>query len=351
MPTVIQQSNLSELPLVPTSALTLLSAQTTEPSLTVAMHCGVQSIFSAKLYTLYGKVEFHDPASLIEQFMRDNHRFIARIEIIFGTEAITLNCLYSDYDLPLDTDFSATFLTLLPAQRTHPGSVVTIAVDTQDAITAATVKALGTDPEGHPLTHTLDHTVLTQKIFGLAEIDVSALIAKVKEESAMTKVTSFTVNSGSRQKSLFISPDPDYLTFRFRSCFNVPETVDISGVSVMKTEVSRDVATCSGRTLHYDRHTSRTYEHTTGPLTRIEAAALAQLVESRAVSLLIDGTEYPVLITDHTSEVTDDNSTLNTLKFTWRFTGNRPRLFGSTLRPLLDESKGIFTEPFTPEYQ
>lgn len=351
MSTAIQQASLALLPLVPTSALSSLSALTDEPSLTVSMRSGYQTIFTTKLYAYYGVVEFTDPASLIEQYMRDAGRFYAPVEITFDTESITLNCLYCEYDLPPDTDLSATFLTLLPAQRTHPGSVVTVAAGSQEAISQATVKVLGTDSEGHPLTHTLDSTCLTQGLFGLAEINVSALIALVTSTTDIRRVTSFTVNSGPRQKIFFIAPDPDFLTFRFRSCFNVPETVDIPGVSVMVTEVTRDDALCSGRTLQYNRQTSRTYTHTTGPLTRIEAAALAQLIESRSVTLLVDGTEYPVIITDHTSEVTDDNSTLNTLKFTWRFTGHRPRLFGPTLKPLLDESTGIFTTPFTPEYQ
>ncbi len=166
----------------------------------------------------------------------------------------------------------------------------------------------------------------------------------------MSQVSIISVSYGDIVKSLFICDIPDYLEFRYRNCFNCPETAFVSGASVMKTEVSRDLAVCAGHSLQYNHLTSRTYEHTTAPLTRMEAAALSQLIESRSVSVIIDGKEYPVIITDHTSEVSNDDSSLNTMKFVWHFTGKRPRLFGDTLLPLM-ESFGIFTQEFDETYQ
>ncbi len=77
---------------------------------------------------------------------------------------------------------------------------------------------------------------------------------------------------------------------------------------------------------------------------------MSQLVESRSVSVVVDGKEYPVIISDHTCDVKNDCRTLNTMKFTWRFSGKRPRLFGDSLSPLL-ESYGIFTREFEEPYQ
>lgn len=142
----------------------------------------------------------------------------------------------------------------------------------------------------------------------------------------MERVSAVTVLYGNAVKYLFIHDRPDALEFRFRNCFNCMESVFISGSSVMKTEVSRESAFCSGESLQYNHLTTRTYEHSTAPLTGMEMAAMSQLIEARSAFVVFDGTECPVVISDHTSELSNDDSTLNTVKFTWKFIGKRPDL-------------------------
>lgn len=351
MSTTILQAHLESVPLVPTSALTSLSAQTTEASLRVSLTCGHDTIFTTILYPHLGIVEFQDPASLIEHYLRKKGATTATIVARFGTEALAINCIYCEYELPAGHDFSASFLTLLPALRVHDGSVVHIDADSLAALEAISVTAVGTDAAGSLKSFHLTDPSPVAISYGRATLDISQMIARVKASSGITRIHCFTASSGARQKSLFLVSDPSFLTFRFRNCFNAPETVDISGTSVMKTEVSRQLAICQLRSRQYDYVTDRTYVHTTGPLTRMEAAALSQLVESRDTAILLSGTEYPVLITDHTAEVSDDDSAQNTFKFTWRFASRRPRLFGATLSPLLDESLNIFTGQFSLEFQ
>ncbi len=139
------------------------------------------------------------------------------------------------------------------------------------------------------------------------------------------------------------------MTFTFRNCFNVPEPVYLPGQTVMKPEVSVDDAVCSGRTLQYNRVISRSYEFTSGPLTRHEAAALAQFLESHSVSVVVDDVAYEIVITDQSTEISSDASSLNVLKFTWQFADRRPHLFGDDLDPLLYSSQ-IFTEQFQQQY-
>lgn len=51
----------------------------------------------------------------------------------------------------------------------------------------------------------------------------------------------------------------------------------------------------------------------------------------------------PILITDFTSELSDTDEKLNSVKFTWRFAENRPKIAAP-------QSPGIFNEKFNPTF-
>jgi len=51
----------------------------------------------------------------------------------------------------------------------------------------------------------------------------------------------------------------------------------------------------------------------------------------------------PIIITDFTSELSDTDEKLNSVKFTWRFAENRPKV-------AVPESPGIFNEKYNPTF-
>ncbi len=51
----------------------------------------------------------------------------------------------------------------------------------------------------------------------------------------------------------------------------------------------------------------------------------------------------PIIITDFTSELSDTDEKLNSVKFTWRFAQNRPKV-------AVPESPGIFKEKYNPTF-
>lgn len=51
----------------------------------------------------------------------------------------------------------------------------------------------------------------------------------------------------------------------------------------------------------------------------------------------------PILITDFTSELSDTDEKLNSVKFTWRFAENRPKIAAP-------QSPGIFNDKFNPTF-
>lgn len=345
-------SDIADRPICATSALGRLVVSTDAESVRVSLSHENEGFYSATLYAYDGAVYVDDLASVIESlFLRLGwHSHSIRISVSASghpdiSAFMDINCLYCSYDMPDDFDPSVSFFTCLQAQRVPPSAVL---------------KVYGQVAKNNPVRFGVSGTladgtraacnILSTAGDGYISVDIPDIISQCKSVYSFASVSIVSVVYGSMSKSYFICEMPDCLEFRFRNCFNVPETIFVSGSSVMKTEVSRDSAFCAGKILQYNHLTTRTYEHTTAPLTRMEAAAMSQLIESMQSAVVTDGTEYPVIIDDHTSEVSNDDSSLNALKFTWRFTGRRPRLFGETLSPLL-ESFGIFTTQFTEPYQ
>lgn len=335
-----------------TSAIGRVDISTDAPSLRISLSADSEIFYAVRLYAYDGMVSVDDLASVIElHFQRKGwHRHAVTVSAIVSgspevSDSMTLDCLYCSYDVPVDFDPSKSFYTCFQIQRVPPSaefpvygpmtrnSVVSLRVSGRDA---------GFNPASYELKTFADD--------GYVRISIPEVAERCLALGGLERIHTVSVFCGDLVKSVFVFDMPDFLEFRFRNCFNCPETVFVPGKSVMKTEVSRDLAYASGQVLQYNYMTTRTYEHVTAPLTRMEAAVISQLVESRSVSVFADGREYPAVITDHTSEVSNDDSTLNSLKFTWRFTGKRPRLFGDTLSPLL-ESYGIFTHQFEEPYQ
>ena len=335
-----------------TSAIGRLSVSTDAPSVTVTLSNEGMEFYRATLYAYNGRVSVDDLASVIElRFLSLGwHLHSVRISVAATSDPtvsdyMDLNCLYCAYDMPDDYDPSLSFFSCFQSQRVPPSAVIRFyGMIFRNSPVRFNVSGFTAD--GTPAAC----EILSSSFDGYVTVDIPSIINTCRSDFDMATVSVVSVFCNGIGKSLFICSMPDALEFRFRNCFNCPETVFVTGSSVMKTEASRELAICAGQIQQYNHSTDRTYEHTTAPLTRPEAAAMSQLIESRSVSVVIDGKEYPVLITDHTSDVSNDDSSLNSLKFTWRFAGKRPRLSGDSLSPLM-EPFGIFTSQFDDPFQ
>ena len=344
---IIQQS-LSSAGLVPTSALGILSASTPEKELRVTLVIERESIYAGTLAAYAGTVTLHDPASLIEDWLKKKNAVTATVHATFGPDTISFDVIHCAYTLPDDYDFSFTFLTLLQAQRVHPGSLVTIAADTNTALLASTVTAFGSDLNGRPsfIRGNLDPHTVTASVSTVVSID--DLIARANA-AGLSTVSYLTIDSGSRQKSLFLTPETQYITIAFRSIFNVLEYMDIPCIVTRRTEVSTQEAEIQGTLTQYSREVNDTYEVASAPLTREEAAAIAQIPQSHQTYIRSGGVDHPILITDHTVEPSTDDTAPVTVKFTYRLTGTRPGLLAGQ-SPFVEPSR-IFTTQYTPPYQ
>lgn len=166
----------------------------------------------------------------------------------------------------------------------------------------------------------------------------------------LEKVAYFSISQGPMQKLFYLVDHPFFLTFGFRNMFNAYEYLDVVGVVTRKTKFDRDAAVCSGRVKQYNRSAERTYEVQTGPLTAEQVREVEQLIASRDVQLCTSADDYGVIITDHTIEVDNDDESMASVKFTFRFAGVRPMLIADDMGALMPSRCHIFSHEFTAEF-
>ncbi|MCM1142979.1 MAG: hypothetical protein NC453_30815, partial [Muribaculum sp.] len=195
--------------------------------------------------------------------------------------------------------------------------------------------------------------------WGVQQINVavSSIVADAASKAGVrlyeVEVMSFTVTCGQRAITFFVdsSLPGDADSFAFRNCFNVWDVAVLPHITTAKTDVDRSTAVVNGCSQFYNQSVEKKYEVTAGPLTSDEANWLDQLLTSYDVFRFepndCDDTDpyiiQSILITDMTCEISDSDEKPNTVKFTWRYTDNRPIVRFSA-------SRGIFTSPFDYRY-
>lgn len=346
-----------------TSLMTNVRATTDKNKIEVSLSCesgaggDIETFYSTTLYAFDNVVELSDVGTLIEEYFRLRHKVAAMITICFDDVSVDVHFLYCEYAMPDGFDVSKTFFLASMAQRVHQDSTITIAACNHGLANDFIIKAVGR--------HTYDDDlgVVARRVrrsfnnesstfFSVAEIIKWAL--NMSDEEAgdeLRDVKYFSIEYAGVQKMFFIVPAPAYLTFSFRNIFNVEEFIDVVGEITTKTEVSRDTAVCNGRSKQYDRNVSRTYDVQTEPLTSEEIAVFEQFLSSHEVLMYLEGTDWDVIITDHTCEPSSADDKLTTVNFTWRFADKRPRLFDSAFNGIMPTRRSIFSDQFSPEYE
>lgn len=140
--------------------------------------------------------------------------------------------------------------------------------------------------------------------------------------------------------TFYITKGQPQETFIFRNCFNCLETAHVFAATTLKTDTDRSEATCNNQTTFYDQQTTHAHEVNITTLSLEHALWLNQLLESHKVTGLNGNA---ILISDITSEISDETNATNKLKFTWKFSDNSLSL--ETPHP-----DKIFTEQYNPQF-
>lgn len=312
-----------------------------------------EEFFSTSIYAFDNIVELIDVGLIIEDFFRSKDFQQQAISCIIDGVNMTFNALYCEAIVNSDFNPKAGFYSCAASQIVHRNSVISLAHwNHGHRRYRVQVVGIGQDGEIAAIEREFTRTATSKWVtFAVSEILNWALNQAESETiNAISKVSYFAISHENAQKIFYLVDDPFYLTFSFRNVFNVTEYLDVVGTLKQKTKVDSGITVCSGIALQYDRKSERTFEITTGPLSVDEARAVEALIMSRNIELFGSCEDYPILITDNSIERDNDDSSLCSIKFTFRFASDRVVLTEDEIRAISPSRSKIFSHEFTAEF-
>lgn len=138
------------------------------------------------------------------------------------------------------------------------------------------------------------------------------------------RLLSFTVHVGSRSLTVFVVEDKPCIAFTFHNSYNAIESMFVMGSTTLKTEISHKEAVSLNVSSFYDKAVSRKWQVKTVPLSLEEARWYNEFLESDYIALNLsqEHSDLRILISDITSEISDNSKDLVHIKFSWRFEDN-----------------------------
>lgn len=329
--------------------------------LIVALADGEMEVYRTTLYPFDGIVSVYDLRNVVELYMLDNDTSFTAFTFYYydaaGKElgSFNLNTVYCTYMMPgVDAGIlaSSRFLSTITSKRTYPHSTEFLTVmhgQERNEMKAHCVFIDG-DGEAESMIVTLSDLGYDNLGIDTVQVNYDEVLQKLTERGCVVnKLLAYTVSWGNRSFSFYVhSYNPD-ITFTFRNCFNVLESVSLLAVTTAKTKVERSVAVARSLCSFYDQTTTKEYEVISSPLSMAEAQWIEQLFMSHSVRLGVapDVTSLPlVLITDNSCEITDSNTEPNRIKFNWQFKDLTPR----NLNVAAISSERIHQGQFTLQY-
>lgn len=316
------------------------------------------AIFATKLYPFNGRVSVYDLTQLIEEDMRRRDAVTFIYSLYIGNLAISLDVVYCDY-IAYDFDFSNSFLTTMPTQRVYKDSVVYVTKVGDEDDLGVSVSGIMRHAEDD--SYSDDKHNRYERFEAENEDDlVSGEPLQIPFDDWQNRYTSYNeddgvelmstaIINGNRVKTLYFMPGTPDIRLVFRNCFNALETADLKGLLTEKTTVTQEVANIAGRRVAYNRRTDKEYEFVSEGLTESESRSLDQLLNAHEAWVLVNGRATPIVITDHTCEIDNNNEAQPTIKFTWQFADRKPHLNIDALAESLKQP-GIFTKEFTYQF-
>lgn len=328
-------------------------------------------LLEGRYYAINGKATIPDISSLVENYLAGNTdnpmaEFVVEASHDDDDElaekeftALYCNVATGLYD-PADW-LRQNFLTLTKSRRIAPDDFINLMwYATAKESIAFRVLATYLDADGNRGTYSYVYSgngmvasvgeVCSQYVY------LDNVYNAIKSATKLNAVTliSVTVQCGDRSLTCFVDESlADVAPFYYLNCFGVPEHISLPRTTTAKVKVDRSVATLSKTSQFYDITTSKEYEVETGPLTADECAQVEQMFASPLVRvpLTIYGYNFEtdfdalhtILITDFTSELSDSDEKLNSVKFTWRYADNRPKVN-------ISEDSEIFTNEFNTTF-
>ena len=196
---------------------------------------------------------------------------------------------------------------------------------------------------------------IEEKDIAQHDINVSAMNyeAEIQESypDKEIKLLSLSVSVGPRNITYYVIDRKNLTQMFFINAFNVFELFEIQGVTTAKTTVERDTAVINRRETFYDRTIEKKYEVQTSALSSPVKDWVEQFLFSPLVKMFDPDADSinemtEVLITESACEISNSNTELGKVKFTWKYADVYPRL-----NSIDRETKDLFSQQFEFQFK
>lgn len=324
-----------------------------------------QLIFSVYLYVNEnGLIYWTNLGQVMEQYMIENQLSFASFSLrdltVVGAEnrfrrdfvAVFSSYFMDDYAQPF---IEGNFLTTLSAKQISSSAydLVSFISKKGEDITIRDHVVFYVD--GILATMDWENTKTEEKDIALHNINVSvkSYVSKIQESypGKEIKLLSFSVSVGPRNITYYVTDRKNLTQMIFLNAFNVFELFEIQGITTAKTTVERDSAVINRRETFYDRTIEKKYEVQTSALSPPVKDWVEQFLFSPLVKMFDSDADSinemkEVLITEFTCEISNSNTELNKVKFTWKYADVYPRI-NSTKR----KTEGSFSQQFEFQFK
>ena len=313
--------------------------------------------FSSTYYTHLNSVTVYDLGSLMEAYMLQTNNCLTIFEITAtaGEESdiktlTVVYCKQNRQGISASELLNSRFLTNRTTRLTYLSATEHLSffrgLTTGIVSNTVSVKFICfyQFPTGGIATRTFYiHYIIGRGSIGSIYVNPSANVSG-QYIPTNASLIAYTVKTGKFKAKFYVSQQTDIRTFVFHNAYNVREYLNIPTNRTTKTTTKSSTARYGSLTEKYDIEHTRTYEEQTTVHTLEDAALVEEFLLSPSVKVVIKGTEYDILITDYTFEVSDNPGTGNTVKFEWQFADSRNTL-------PTDEYQRIFQEEYQEQFQ
>lgn len=302
----------------------------------VAITLQGECIYQTRLYENGGSCTFYELRQIVEQKMIARHLSLASFEVAVDdgncwTELDEKFIIFSRYRNTeyIDIDFlQAHFLvnrSFYTMPREEHASIPFFATEQENfAIFYDCIFERDGEQSHYRLDYSMYHYA-RPNIYGIsvAPMDIKRWVENEEAEDC-GRLLSFTVHVGNRSLTVYVVDEKPCISFAFRNSYNAIETMFVLGSTTLKTEISHKEAVSQNITSFYDKSVSRKWQVKTVPLSQEEAMWYNEFLESDYVSLNLsqEHNDLRILISDITSEISDNSKDLVHIKFSWRFDDN-----------------------------
>lgn len=325
-----------------------ITITTDAASVAISIVCGSVTVFSSTFYPYKQNVMLYDTRFVIENYLKKTGAPLTTFYILAVTSEMSVRttertAIFSNVNIApggASSFIKSKFLTTqssytIPFEASQMLTFILIPNVTMQCYVDCLILP---DGETTPRVVRLEEQPITSTTFRVKcyQFSPRSIHSQLKRNC---KLLQFSIHRGVLSKTFYVTGRMPNLVLYLRNEFNCVEYIYLTCVIKSKIDLDRSTATCLGTTSFYDDKSVYEYEVETSMLTFEEATRYSRLLLSHDIRIVDTFGVYAIIVSDISSELSDADNALNSIKFKFRYGTKRFHIS-------LSIPNNIFTDPY-----